>query len=117
MRRLTIVVVVLGILAGGIAAAAVADHRHKNAPMGPANVASWYCHNRNQRCQEPQSETIEASWQEREKLYRLSFCVVSRCHDGARPQTPRLAECSYVSLCGQPRECSACAVPTCGMRP
>ena len=77
VRRLTMVVVVLVLLAGGIAAAAVADHRHKNARMGPANVASWYCHNRNQRCEEPQSKTIEASWQEREKLYRLSFCVVS----------------------------------------
>ena len=71
-------VVVLALLAGGIAAAAVADHRHKNARMTPAAYeASWYCHNRNQRCEEPQAETIEASWQQREKVYRASFWVAS----------------------------------------
>ena len=45
--------------------------------MGRADVASWYCHNRNQRCQEPQAETIEASWQQRERVYRVSFWVAS----------------------------------------
>ena len=77
MRRATMLVMVLVLLAGGIAASAVADHRHKNARMGLANVASWYCHTRNQRCQEPQAETIEASWQQREKVYRASFWVAS----------------------------------------
>ena len=70
-------VVVLVLSAGGIAAGAVADHRHKNSRMGRADVASWYCHNRNQRCQEPQAETIEASWQQRERVYRVSFWVAS----------------------------------------
>ena len=78
VRRTTMLVVVLALLAGGIAAAAVADHRHKNARMTPAAYeASWYCHNRNQRCEEPQAETIEASWQQREKVYRASFWVAS----------------------------------------
>ena len=72
------VVVVLGLLAGGIAAAAVVDHRHKNARMTPAAYeASWYCAHDGQRCQEPQAETIEASWQQREKVYRASFWVAS----------------------------------------
>ena len=70
-------VVVLFVLAGGIAAAAVADHRHKNARMGPANVASWYCHNRGERCDEPLAEAIEAAWQQRERVYRASFWAVS----------------------------------------
>ena len=71
-------VVVLVLLAGGIAAAAVADHRHKNARMTPAAYeASWYCAHDGQRCQEPQAETIEASWQQREKVYRVSFWVAS----------------------------------------
>lgn len=77
VRRLTVVVVVLVFLAGGIGAVAVADHRHKNAQMGPANVASWYCQHRGQRCQEPQSERIEAAWQRREQVYRVSFLAVS----------------------------------------
>ena len=76
-RRLTILVATLFVLAGAIAAVAVADHRHKNARMGPANVASWYCHNRGQRCQEPQAENIEGAWQERERVYRLGFWAVS----------------------------------------
>jgi len=75
--RLTILVVTLFVLAGAIAAVAVADHRHKNARMGPANVASWYCHNRGQRCQEPQAEDIEGAWQKRERVYRVSFWAVS----------------------------------------
>ena len=77
VRRATMLVVVLVLLAGGIAAAAVADHRHKNARMGRADVASWYCQHRNQRCQEPQAEVIEASWQQRERVYRVCFWVAS----------------------------------------
>lgn len=77
VRRATMLVVVLVLLAGGIAAAAVADHRHKNARMGRADVASWYCQHRNQRCQEPQAEAIEGSWQQRERVYRLSFWLAS----------------------------------------
>ena len=77
VRRATMLVVVLVLLAGGIAAGAVADHRHKNGRMGRADVASWYCQHRNQRCQEPQAEVIEASWQQRERVYRVSFWVAS----------------------------------------
>ena len=77
VRRASVLVVVLVLLAGGSVAAAVADHRHKNARRGPADVASWYCQHRNQRCEEPQAETIEASWQQREKVYRASFWVAS----------------------------------------
>lgn len=76
-RRLTILVVSSFVLAGGIAAVAVADHRHKNARMGPANVASWYCENRGERCNEPQADDIEASWQRRERVYRVTFWAVS----------------------------------------
>ena len=89
VRRASVLVVVLVLLAGGIAAGALADHRHKNARMGRADVASWYCQHRNQRCQEPQAEAIEASWQQREPAQLLAG--ICRCHDGARPQTPRLA--------------------------
>jgi hypothetical protein len=74
---MTILVVALTALAGGIAGAAVADHQHKNALMGPANVASWYCQNRGQRCEEPQAEAVEAAWQRRELIYRISFCAAS----------------------------------------
>lgn len=77
VKRLTILVVALVVLAGGIGAVAVADHRHKNARMGPANVASWYCEHRGQRCRQPQAERIEAAWQHREKVYRVSFWAVS----------------------------------------
>ena len=73
MRRSTIFVVALFILAGGVALVAVADHRHKNARMGPADVASWYCQNHRQRCQEPQAADIEEAWQHRELVYRVSF--------------------------------------------
>jgi hypothetical protein len=76
-RRLTILVVILFVLAGAIAVGAVADHRHKNARMGRADLASWYCHNRGQRCQEPQAETIEGAWHERERVYRAGFWAVS----------------------------------------
>jgi hypothetical protein len=75
VRRMTMVVVVLIALAGGIAGAAVADHQHKKALMGPANVASWYCQNRSQRCQEPQAQAVEAAWQRRELMYRTTFYV------------------------------------------
>ena len=74
---MTILMVALFVLAGGIGAAAVADHRHKNARMGPANVASWYCQHRGQRCQEPQAEAIEEAWQQREQVYRFSFWAAS----------------------------------------
>jgi hypothetical protein len=77
VRRAAVVAMVLVALAGGIAAAAVADHRHKNARMGSANVASWYCHNRGQRCDDPQSEDIEAAWQNREWIYRVGFWATS----------------------------------------
>jgi hypothetical protein len=76
-RRLTILVVTLFVLSGAIAVGAVADHRHKNARMGPADAASWYCHNRGQRCQEPQAENIEGAWQRRERVYRVGFWAVS----------------------------------------
>jgi len=72
-----ILVVALFVLAGGIGVAAVADHRHKNARMGPANAASWYCGHRGQRCQEPQAEAIEEAWQKREQVYRFSFLAAS----------------------------------------
>ena len=77
VRRATMLVVVLVLLAGGIAAVALADHRHKNARMGRADVANWYCQHRNQRCEEPRAETIEASWQQRERVYRVSFWLAS----------------------------------------
>ena len=77
MKRSTVLVVVSFVLAVGIAAAAVADHRHKNARMGPANVASWYCQHRGQRCDEPQADKVEAAWQGRERVYRVSFWAVS----------------------------------------
>jgi hypothetical protein len=76
-RRAATLAVVLVVLAGGIAIGAVADHRHKNARMGPANVASWYCGNRGQRCDEPQAEDVEAAWQKRERVYRISFWATS----------------------------------------
>ncbi len=77
VRRSTVLLVVLIVLAGCIAGVAVADHRHKKARMGPASIASWYCQHDGQRCQETQAETIEASWQERERVYRVSFWAVS----------------------------------------
>jgi hypothetical protein len=77
VRRMAVLAMVLVILPGGIAAAAVADHRHKNARMGPASVASWYCQNRGQRCDQPQSDDIEAAWQKRERIYRVSFWATS----------------------------------------
>jgi hypothetical protein len=77
VRRVAVLVVLLVVLAGGIAVGAVADHRHKNARMGSADVASWYCHNRGQRCGEPQAEDIEAAWQVREQVYRISFWATS----------------------------------------
>jgi len=67
----------LFVLAGCIAVVAVADHRHKSSRMGPASVASWYCEHRGQRCEEPQAEAIEASWQRREQVYRVGFWAVS----------------------------------------
>jgi hypothetical protein len=77
VRRTTILVVALTALAGGIAGAAVADHHHKNALMGSADVASWYCENRGERCEEPQAEAVEAAWQKRELIYRIGFCAAS----------------------------------------
>jgi hypothetical protein len=77
VRRLTILVVLLFILAGGVAAVAVVDHRHKNARMGPADEASWYCHHDGQRCNEPQAAEIEEAWQHRELAYRVSFWALS----------------------------------------
>ena len=76
-RRLTVLVVILLVLAAGIAAVAVVDHLHKNARIGPASVASWYCQHRGQRCLEPQAENIEGAWQERERVYRVGFWAVS----------------------------------------
>ena len=71
-------VVVLVLLAGGIAAGAVADHRHKNARMTPAAYeASWYCAHDGQRCQEPQATEISDAWHRRERVYRVSFWVAS----------------------------------------
>jgi hypothetical protein len=67
----------LFILAGGVAGVAVVDHRHKNARMGPANVASWYCQHGGQRCEEPQAAEIEEAWQHRELVYRVSFWTLS----------------------------------------
>ena len=77
MRRLTILVLALFILAVGVAASAEVDHRHKNARIGPANVTSWYCQHRGLRCQEPQAAEIEAAWQHREKVYKVSFWALS----------------------------------------
>ncbi len=77
MRRLTMLAVALLILAGGVAVGAVADHRHKNARMGPADVSSWYCQHRGQRCQEPQAAEIEEAWQHRELVYRVGFLALS----------------------------------------
>ena len=77
MRRLTVLVTALFILAAGVAVVAVADHRHKGARLGPADVASWYCEHRGQRCQEPQAAEIEGAWQHRELVYRISFWALS----------------------------------------
>ena len=78
MRRLTMLVVALFILAGGVAAVAEVDHRHKNARMTPAAYeASWYCQHRGQRCQEPQAAEINGAWHHRERFYRVSFWALS----------------------------------------
>jgi hypothetical protein len=77
MKRALLVAVTLFVVAGGVAAVAVADHRHKNARMRPANIASWYCQHRGERCDEPQAEDVEAAWQDREQLYRAGFYTVS----------------------------------------
>ena len=77
MRRLTMLVVALFILAGGVAAVAEVDHRHKAARIGPASVASWYCQHRGQRCQEPQAAEINGAWHHRERFYRVSFWALS----------------------------------------
>ncbi len=77
MRRLTILVLASFILAVGVAAVAVVDHRHKNARMGPANEASWYCAHDGQRCQEPQAEEILEAWHRRERVYRVGFWALS----------------------------------------
>ena len=117
VRRATMLVVVLVLLAGGIAAGAVADHRHKNARMGRADVASWYCHNRNQRCQEPQAETIEASWQQRERVYRVSFWVASLGAMTVLVLRLRGWQNAVMSRFAANRESVQRAVPMCGMRP
>ena len=79
----------LFILAVGVAAGAVVDHRHKNARMGPANVASWYCHQRGLHCEEPQAEEIEGAWQQRERVYRDQLLgLICRWADGARTEIP-----------------------------
>jgi len=77
VRRLTILVLASFILAGGVAAVAVVDHRHKIARMGPADEASWYCYHDGQRCNEPQAADIEMAWQHRELAYRVSFWALS----------------------------------------
>ncbi len=78
MRRLTVLVMALFILAGGDAAIAVVDHQHKNARMTPAAYeASWYCAHDGQRCQERQAAEINGAWHHRERVYRISFWALS----------------------------------------
>jgi hypothetical protein len=77
VRRMILVAVSLFILAGGLAAVAMVDHRQKNARMGPANEASWYCAHYGQRCQEPQAAEILDAWHRRERVYRVSFWALS----------------------------------------
>jgi hypothetical protein len=56
-----------------LGAAALADHTWKTHRMRQADVQTWYCANRGIRCDEPQTTDIEASWQQRELLYRGGF--------------------------------------------
>jgi len=77
VRRVTLIALTLAVLAAGIAAVAVADHRHKDARIGPASVASWYCEHRGQRCNEPQAPALQAAWHRREHVYRASFWTAS----------------------------------------
>ena len=83
MRRALLLATILFIVAGGIAAVAVADHRHKNERMGPAYIASWDCEQRHERCDEPQWQDLEAAWQRRELFYRGGFYAVSVAGLGA----------------------------------
>ena len=45
--------------------------------MAPADTLLVGTATTAQRCQEPQAETIEASWQQQERVYRVSFWVAS----------------------------------------
>ena len=90
MRRLTVLVMALFILAAGDAAIAVVDHRHKNARMTPAAYeASWYCAHDGQRCQERQAAEIERRMaSQRTGLPHQLLGFVSRRADGPRADVP-----------------------------
>ena len=78
VRRTTMLVVVLVLSAGGIAAGSRCRSSAQEQPNGPCRTSlAGIATHRNQRCQEPQAETIEASWQQRERVYRVSFWVAS----------------------------------------
>jgi hypothetical protein len=74
---LRVLVVALFILACGVAAVAVVDHRHKNARMVHAYVATWYCQQDGRLCEKPQVAEIEGAWERRELVYRVSFWALS----------------------------------------
>ncbi len=75
-RRAALAAAIFVLLAGAIAAAAVVDHRHERSLLPAANQASWYCQNRDLRCEEAQAEEVAAAWHRRERFYRAGFAVM-----------------------------------------
>jgi hypothetical protein len=60
-----------------IGGAAVLDHRHKTAVINRANVASWFCEHRGQRCAEQKPGPVEDGWRARERVYKVAFSTTA----------------------------------------
>jgi hypothetical protein len=52
-----------------------ADHAWKNHRSRHADVDTWYCDYRHERCDKPQTPAIEESWEHREAVYKGLFGV------------------------------------------
>jgi len=72
VRTQVAIMLAAAILAGVVAAVAVADHRHTRGRIDRAHVFSWYCNHKQIFCTKSKPESIHDGWVTREYAYEAA---------------------------------------------
>jgi len=68
---------VIALVVAALCAAAIVDHRDKEARLKRAHVALWICQHRGTQCDSPSPSSIEAGWNRREVGYGVAVVVLA----------------------------------------
>lgn len=84
---------------GAVCAAAILDHRAKEASLQRAHVDQWVCEHRGERCDATSPSAVESAWNRREAAYGVAVVVLAAVGIIAlrRPQSHRYGGSSHQS--------------------